>query len=57
MSKHETRARSGLVTAQATVGGALWIALVASSVGCSVSMRAPKIDTRAETKYDPGSRP
>jgi hypothetical protein len=50
MSKHETRARSGLVTAQATVGGALWIALVASSVGCSVSMRAPRIDTRAETK-------
>jgi hypothetical protein len=28
----------------------LWIALVASSVGCAVSMRSPKIDSRAGTK-------
>ena len=50
MSKPRTTARCGLVTAPAIVGRALWIALVASSVGCAVSMRAPKIDSRAEAK-------
>ena len=50
MSKPKTKARWGAVTAPAIGGSALWIALGASSVGCGVSMRAPKIDSRAQTK-------
>ena len=48
MRKPKTAARSGAVTPPAIVGRALWIALAASSVGCGVSMRAPKVDSRAE---------
>ena len=50
MSKLKTKVRWGAVTAPAIAGSALGIALGASSVGCAVSMRAPKIDSRAETK-------
>jgi hypothetical protein len=50
MSKPKTMAHWGAVTAPAIAGSALSIALGASSVGCGVSMRAPKIDSRAQTK-------
>ena len=50
MSKPRTTARCGLVKARAIAGRALWIALLASSVGCAVAMRHPKIDSRAETE-------
>jgi hypothetical protein len=49
MSKPTTTARCGVVTAHAIAGTALWTALVGSSVGCGVSMRAPRIDSRAGT--------
>jgi len=49
MSRPKTTARCGAMTAHAIRGAAPWIALVASSVGCGVSMRAPRIDSRAET--------
>jgi hypothetical protein len=47
MSKPKTAARSRLVTARAIVGRALWIALLASSVGCAHSIRTRKIDSQA----------
>jgi hypothetical protein len=50
MSKPKTTARHGVVTAGARPGTALWIALVASSVGCAVSMRSPNVDSKAGTK-------
>jgi hypothetical protein len=40
--------RSVGYVASAIVGRAVSIALAASSVGCAVSMRAPKVDSRAE---------
>jgi hypothetical protein len=49
MYKPRTTARSA-VAAQVIVGGALWIALVASSVGCAVSMRTPKPDAQRGAK-------
>jgi hypothetical protein len=49
MSKPKTIARGGAVTAPAIAGRAVWIALGVSFVGCGVSMRAPRIDSRAGT--------
>ena len=49
MSKPRTTVRGGLLIAQAIVGSALWIALLAPSVGCAASMRAPKIEGRGAT--------
>jgi len=49
MSKPKTRLRSYVVAAQAVAGTAFWIAPLASSIGCAVSMRAPKVDSRAGT--------
>jgi hypothetical protein len=37
-----------MCTSPAIVSRVLWIALAASSVGCGVSMRPPKVDSRAE---------
>ena len=50
MAKPRTLARGALVTARALLGRAPWVVLVASSVGCAVSMRAPTIDSQAQTK-------
>jgi hypothetical protein len=49
MSKPRTTMRGVLVIAQAMGGSALWIALGASWVGCAATMRAPSIDSRAQT--------
>jgi hypothetical protein len=49
MSKPKARPHCGVVTARVLAGCALWIALGASSVGCGVSMRASRIDSRAGT--------
>jgi hypothetical protein len=49
MSRPKTTVRSGVMTSRAIRSAAPWIALAASSVGCGVSMRAPRIDSRAET--------
>ena len=51
MSKPKTTARCGVVTAHAIAGTALWTALVASSVGCGVSMRARNVESRAGTRW------
>jgi hypothetical protein len=48
MRKPKHAARRRAVTPPAIVGRALWMALAAVSVGCGVSMRAPKVDSRAE---------
>jgi hypothetical protein len=50
MYKPSTTLLCGLVPARVIVGRALGITLIMSSVGCAVSMRAPKIDSRAEAK-------
>ncbi len=47
MSKPKTTTLRRVVTAPVIVEAALWIGLVVSSVGCGVSMRAPRIDSRA----------
>jgi len=47
MSTPKTTTRCRVVTAHAIAGAALSIVLVGSSVGCGVSMRAPRIDSRA----------
>jgi hypothetical protein len=47
MSKPKTTARCSVVTAHAIAVTALSIVLVGFSVGCGVSMRAPRIDSRA----------
>jgi len=49
MSKPRTTMRGVLVIAQAIGGSALWIAFGASWVGCAATMRAPSIDSRAQT--------
>jgi hypothetical protein len=51
MSKPNTASRCSVVSAQAMVGRALWIAVVASSVGCASTMRTPKgVGTKTGTK-------
>jgi len=47
MSTPKTTTRCRVVPAHAIAGAALSIVLVGSSVGCGVSMRAPRIDSRA----------
>ena len=46
MSKPRTTVRGGLVIARAIAGNVLWIALLAPSLGCAVSMRTPRIEGR-----------
>ncbi len=50
MRKPKATMRDSDVAPQAILGGLLWIALMLASVGCGVSMRAAKIDSRAGTK-------